>query len=139
MITLKYFDYSIKCILLTVLFVLNLAVEADAYDTKSNRQNSVRVDVRPIQLHPGKPAKFEVRMNTHSGDLGQDIVAVSTLKDDQGREYRPTNWRGSPPGGHHRKGVLEFPVLDGTPASITLVIRQVADVPERIYEWTVEH
>ncbi len=138
MITLKYFDYSIKFILLTVLFGLNLAVEADAYDTKSNRQNSVRVDVRPIQLHPGKPARFEVRMNTHSGDLGQDIVAASTLKDDQGRKYQPTNWQGSPPGGHHRKGVLEFPVLDGTPASITLVIRQVADVPERIYKWTVE-
>ena len=138
MITLKYFDYSIKFILLTVLFVLNLAVEADAYDTKSNRQNSVRVDVRPIQLHPGKPARFEVRMNTHSGDLGQDIVAASTLKDDQGRKYQPTNWQGSPPGGHHRKGVLEFPALDGAPASITLVIRQVADVPERIYKWTVE-
>jgi hypothetical protein len=96
MITLKYFDYSIKFILLTVLFGLNLAVEADAYDTKSNRQNSVRVDVRPIQLHPGKPARFEVRMNTHSGDLGQDIVAASSLKDDQGRKYQPTNWQGSP-------------------------------------------
>jgi hypothetical protein len=135
---LKYFDYSIKFILLTVLFVLNLAVEADAYDTKSNRQNQVRVDVQPIQLFPGKPAKFEVRMNTHSGDLGQDIVAVCTLKDDQGRIYQPTSWQGSPPGGHHRKGMLEFPVLDGTPASITLVIRQIADVPTRIFEWKVE-
>ena len=138
MITLKYFDYSIKFILLTVLFLLNLAVEVDAYDTKSNRQNSVRVDVRPIQLFPGKPARFEVRMNAHAGDLDQDIVAVSTLTDDQGRNYRPTNWKGSPPGGHHRKGVLEFPVLDGTPVSIILVIREIANVPERIYEWTVE-
>lgn len=138
MITLKYFDYSIKFILLTVLFLLNLAVEAGAYDTKSNRQNSVRVDVRPIQLHPGKPVRFEVRMNSHSGDLGQDIVAVSTLKDNQGREYQPTNWQGSPPGGHHRKGVLEFPVLDGTPALIILVIREIANVPERVYEWTIK-
>ena len=78
-------------------------------------------------------------MNSHSGDLSQDIVAVSTLKDNQGREYRPTNWQGSPPGGHHRKGVLEFPALDGAPVSITLVIRQIANVPERIFVWTVEH
>jgi hypothetical protein len=34
--------------------------------------------------------------------------------------------------------VLEFPVLDGTPASITLVIRRIADVPTRIFEWEVE-
>jgi hypothetical protein len=136
---LKYFDFSLIYILIPFSFLVGLTIDAEAYKTKANSQNQVRVDVQPIQLFSGKPARFEIRMNSHSGDLGQDIVAVSTLKDNQGRKYRPTNWQGSPPGGHHRKGVLEFPALDGAPASITLVIRQIANVPERIFVWTVEH
>ena len=135
---LRYLDYSLSYILITFSLLVSLTIDAEAYKAKANNQNQVRVDVRPTQLFPGKPARFEIRMNSHSGDLGQDMVSVSTLKDNQGREYRPTNWQGSPPGGHHRKGVLEFPVLDGSPVSITLVIRQIAKVPERIFEWTVE-
>ena len=84
---------------LIVLFFVILAFDASAYKTKSSKENRVRVDVRPVQLLPGKPAKFEIRMNTHSGDLSQDLLAVCTLKDSSGREYRPINWDGSPPGG----------------------------------------
>jgi hypothetical protein len=124
--------------LLIVLFLVNLAVDAAAYETKSNKQNRVRVDVRPVQLEPGKPARFEVRMNTHSEELSQDMLAVVTLKDNKGREYQATNWVGSPPGGHHLSGVLEFPELDGNPESITLVIRLIADGPDRTFKWSVK-
>jgi hypothetical protein len=124
--------------ILIVLFLANLAIDAAAYKTKSNKQNSVRVDVRPVQLLPGKPAKFEIRMNTHSEDLSQDLVAACTLKDNSGREYNPTSWDGSPPGGHHRSGVLEFSELGEGAESITLVIREVANVPERIFNWSIE-
>ena len=120
------------------LFLVHLAVDASAYKAQSNNQNSVRVDVRPVQLLPGKPAKFEIQMNTHSGDLSQDLVAACILKDNSGREYRATNWNGSPPGGHHRSGVLEFPELGDSAQSITLVIREVADVPERVFNWAIE-
>ena len=47
-----------------VAFAAGSAVHAGAYEIKSNRENRVRVDVRPVQLIPGQPAKFEVRMNT---------------------------------------------------------------------------
>jgi hypothetical protein len=77
-------------------------------------------------------------MNTHTVDLVEDMTAVCTLKDDQGREYHPVSWNGAPPGGHHRKGVLEFPALDGSTKSVTLVIRNVGGVPERAFEWKVE-
>lgn len=138
MITLKYRKIPQIVSLMTMLFLVTLAADAAAYKAKSNKENSVRVDVRPVQLLPGKPAKFEIRMNTHSGDLGQDLVAVCTLKDNSGREYRPTGWDGSPPGGHHRSGVLEFSELGEGVESITLVIREVADVPERVFNWSVE-
>ncbi|UCE55208.1 MAG: hypothetical protein JSV31_07135 [Desulfobacterales bacterium] len=137
MMTLKRFKIGQIVALTMVLYLLGLAAEADAYKMKSNRQNRVRVDVRPVQLVAGKPAKFEVRMNTHSVSLNQDLVAVCILKDNQGREYQPMNWQGSPPGGHHRQGVLEFPTLDGNPTSIILVIRDIAEVPERTFRWSI--
>ena len=117
---------------------VGLAVDAGAYEMRSNRENRVRVDVKPVQLAPGHPARFEVRMNTHSEALGEDMVAVSTLKDNEGREYHATAWQGSAPGGHHRKGVLEFPDLGENTASITLIIKGIANVPERIFEWPIE-
>jgi len=138
MITLKHLKISHFVSLVIILFLVNLAADASAYKTKSNKENRVRVDVRPVQLLPGEPAKFEIRMNTHSGDLSQDLVAVCTLKDNSGREYRPTSWDGSPPGGHHRSGVLEFSELGEGAESITLVIREVANVPERVFNWSVE-
>ena len=117
---------------------IGLAVNVGAYEMRSNRENRVRVDVKPVQLVPGQPARFEVRMNTHSEALGEDMVAVSTLKDNKGREYQATAWQGSAPGGHHRKGVLEFQDLRDNTASIILTIKGIANVPERIFEWTVE-
>ena len=138
MITLKHLKIFHFISLVLMLCLVNLAADAHAYKTKSNKENRVRVDVRPVQLLPGKPAKFEIRMNTHSGDLSQDLVAVCTLKDSSGREYKPINWDGSPPGGHHRSGVLEFSKLGEGAESITLMIREVANVPERIFNWNVE-
>jgi len=121
-----------------ILIILGLALDAGAYEQKSSRENSVRVDAVPVQLASGLQAKFEIRMNTHSVDLSQDMIAVSTLKDDKGKEYSPVNWKGSPPGSHHRSGVLEFPALEGNPQSITLTIRNIAKVPERIFEWKID-
>lgn len=133
-------SYSLRQVLtvLTLLSVFGLASDAEAYKSITSRKNGVTVDVKPLQFAPGKPAKFEVRMNTHSVNLSQDMVASSKLKDDQGREYRPVTWQGPPPGGHHRRGVLEFPTLEGSPKSVTLVIRNIGAVPERTFEWKVE-
>jgi hypothetical protein len=124
--------------LVIVAVAAGLTVDAGAYEMRSNGENRVRVDVKPVQLVPGQTAKFEVRMNSHSETLGEDMVAVSSLKDSAGRVYQATAWQGSEPGGHHRKGVLEFPELGNNTESITLIIRKVAKVPERTFEWSVE-
>jgi len=124
--------------IVTLIIVMGLALTADAYERKSSRDKRVRIDVIPVQLASGRPAKFEVRMNTHSVDFTQDMVAVSILKDDNGNTYRAMIWNGSPPGGHHRSGVLEFPSLKGNPNAITLFIRDIANVSERIFEWKLK-
>ena len=130
--------YGIFGIAALAIIAVGLAIDVGAYEMRSNRENSVRVDVKPLQLVPGQPARFEVRMNTHSEPLEEDMVAVSSLKDNTGRVYQATAWQGSEPGAHHRKGVLEFPALEDNPESITLIIRKVAKVPERTFAWSVE-
>ena len=136
--TIKRISLTHVLAVATLVIIMGLALEASAYESKSNRKNSVRVDVKPVQIAPDRSVKFEVRMSTHSVELDQDIVALSTLKDNNGHKYRPVGWNGSPPGGHHRKGVLEFPVLEGRFNAVTLVIRDIANVPERIFKWDVE-
>jgi hypothetical protein len=83
-------------------------------------------------------------MNTHSVDLdGYDLGQLAVLRTDLGQEVRPSGWD-APKGGHHRAGRLVFPdkAEDGTPVlgpevrGLTLVIREVAGVPERSFEWT---
>ena len=135
---LKPYSQLLVLCLVTLTTMLVWVLDASAYDTKSNRENRVRVDVRPVKLNPGEPARFEVRMSTHSVNLSQDMVTAAICRDDQGREYRPLSWQGSPPGGHHRSGVLEFPALEGDPKGITLVIKNIANVPERNFEWKLE-
>ena len=125
-------------ILIAFIAPIGVALDAAAFETKSNRENGVRVDVTPVEFAPGKPARFQIRISSHSGDLSQDMVEVSMLRDDKGQEYRPVGWEGSPPGGHHRRGVLEFPSFEGKSKKITLIVRDIANVPERLFEWKIK-
>jgi hypothetical protein len=125
-------------VIMIILLVMGVALEAWAYKRISNRKNSVSVDVVPVQLAFGQQVKFDVRMSTHSVELSQDMVAVSLLKDSNGQEYRPENWKGSPPGGHHRSGTLVFPAIKGSPNSVTLIVKEIAKVPERTFTWKVK-
>ena len=90
-----------------------------------------------VALSPNKPAGFKIRLNTHSGDLGQDLTLVAELRDDQGRSYKALEWRGSPPGGHHRSGDLRFEALHDTAREVTLIIREVGGVDERAFSWKI--
>jgi hypothetical protein len=110
---------------------------AIAFDVQTNDESAVRVDVKPVSLVAGKPAVFEIRLNTHSVNLSYDMVEISSLQDGEGKIYKAVEWKGSPLGGHHRRGILEFPNLEGTPQSVKLVIRGVAGVPERSFEWKI--
>jgi hypothetical protein len=132
------FKASPALALLVSLAFFGLVSEAMGYESKSSWENMVQVEVKPVQLTAGKPVSFLISMNTHSVDLSQDLTAVATLKDDQGREYKPLTWQGSSPGGHHRSGTLAFPALAGNAKSVTLIIRQIADVPERSFQWQLE-
>lgn len=114
-----------------------IAVKAGTvgFEVKSSSGGSVVVDVKPTALAPGKPAEFDVAMNTHSVDLSDDMVKIAVLRDDKGKEYKPTAWDGPGGGGHHREGRLKFPALAGEPKYVELVLTGIAKVPERTFRW----
>ena len=124
--------------IITFIAVAVGAINAQTYNRQSSKENSVRVDALPIQLIIGKSMIFDIKMNTHSVELDSDLVADSLVRDDSGVEYKALKWDGTPPGDHHRSGTIEFPVLKGTPKSVTLIIKGVSKVPERIFKWILE-
>ncbi|MEW6635392.1 MAG: hypothetical protein AB1425_01105 [Actinomycetota bacterium] len=88
---------------------------------------------------------FDVTMDTHSVNLDSyDLRKQAVLRNDRGQEVRARAWD-APKGGHHREGTLSFPekTADGEDLigpdtrKIELVIRDVAGVPERSFEWSL--
>jgi len=105
--------------------------------TKSNEGGAVTVEVTPTALQVGKPLTFEIAMNTHSVDLSDDMTRIVILRDDAGKEYTPTAWEGGEAGGHHRSGTLTFAAPTSKPKYVVLVVKGLAQVPERVFRWDV--
>lgn len=85
---------------------------------------------------------FDVVLDTHSVDLDAiDLRQLAVLRVD-GVEVQPASWD-APKGGHHREGTLAFPdtstdgraLIGADTISVELVIRDVAGVAERTYQW----
>lgn len=108
------------------------------YEMQSSSENAVTVEVTPLNLaNGGNSLDFEVVFNTHSVNLDFDPLAISVLRDDQGREYPAISWDGAGAGGHHRSGKLRFKVPDYATTSIEVVLKGVANVPERVFHWSL--
>ncbi|MDV3277183.1 MAG: hypothetical protein LYZ69_01790 [Nitrososphaerales archaeon] len=101
---------------------------------KGSDANGLSVTVTPAPLAIGKNTSFDIKMDTHVGDLSFDLTRTAYLQDGNGTKYIPLQWSGSPPGGHHREGILVFPPLTDRPASITLVLGNLYGA-ERIFTW----
>ena len=105
---------------------------------QSHDGGAVTIDVE-WQGEESNSLVFSVAMNTHSVDLDHyDLGELSVLRDDTGNEYHPTSWE-SAPGGHHRRGILHFPLPDsliqGEAEYVEMVIRDVAGIETRIMKW----
>jgi len=96
----------------------------------------VMVAVQPVDLSSGAGSwNFDVTLNTHVHPLEQDLTRVSVLVDANGAKHAPLAWKGDPPGGHHRKGVLEFAPVSGSPAYVELQMRGVGGPAVRKFRW----
>ncbi|MBI2546404.1 hypothetical protein HYV81_04445 [Candidatus Woesearchaeota archaeon] len=84
---------------------------------QTSSQNNVDFTVTPVSS-----SEFKVSINTHSVELDFDVTKIALLYDDLEDAYQPVSWEGSPPGGHHREGILSFPDINQQAKSIKLVI-----------------
>jgi hypothetical protein len=120
------------------LMALAIALGAVAAETRTSNAGGVVVRVTPARLAPGAATwDFEVVFETHTVQLAGDPAQFSVLLDPQGRTHAALRWDGDPPGGHHRKGVLRFKPVQPAPATVTLKMRGIGGVPERIFTWSI--
>ncbi len=103
--------------------------------SKTDTREEVSFKVTPLDFSFNKPVEFEIRIDTHSGSLDFDLSKISILEDEKGNKYQPLFFQGSPPGGHHRSGTLFFPKLEILPKKIKLTIKDIVNLPPRVFEW----
>jgi hypothetical protein len=109
---------------------------APALPARNSDEAGVRVVVTPKALGPGVTVwEFDVVMDTHTKPLTDDLAKVAALVDGAGHRYVPVAWQGDPPGGHHRKGVLQFAAPAELPKSIELQISGIGGVGSRTFRW----
>lgn len=98
----------------------------------------IKVTVAPQNLAAkARTWDFEVTLETHTQPLNDDLAGVSALVAD-GKQYAPMDWKGAPPGGHHRKGSLRFGAISPQPSSLELQIRLSGDSAPRSFSWKLK-
>jgi len=134
-IAIVSFSFFLVSLETTNLAAVTVDVVQFDLSAKINSENSVSIEVEPIDFSFNKPIRFDVSISTHQGSLDFDLTKISHLEDDKGNIYQPLSWEGSPPGGHHRSGTLIFPGLSAKIRFIKLIIKNVNNVPERVFKW----
>ena len=134
--------WLISAVLVVAIQGTAVAAAQSLAGTVTNDAGQVIVSATPIAAVD--EIAFTVVLDTHVVNLdGYDLVQLAVLRTADGREIAPTRWD-APAGGHHREGILAFPLTfeDGTavldPGSnrITVVVRDIAGVPERQLLWS---
>jgi hypothetical protein len=118
-----------------------LAASAFAAQLAAQRSSSggVTVAVTPQNLvASAKSWDFKVVLDTHSGELNDDLVKAATLIDDKGGRHAPVKWEGAGPGGHHREGTLKFNAVTPTPTTIELRITRAGEAAPRSFRWQLK-
>ncbi len=99
----------------------------------------VTVAVTPQNLSTGaKIWDFKIVLDTHSGELSDDLVKTATLLDGKGGRHAPIRWEGAGPGGHHREGTLRFNAVTPPPESVELRIQRSGESKARSFRWELK-
>lgn len=124
---------SMNRILVCVAWLGITSAAAAPLPMQSTTMSGVTVKATPLVV-AGERWEFEIVLETHSGDLGDDLVKSAILTTDE-ETSRPLEWRGDPPGGHHRKGVLTFRVVNPGAARVGLTIVRPGETEPRAFRW----
>ena len=114
-------------------------VAAAELATQNSSDRGVTVAVTPQDLSAGaKTWDFKIVLDTHSGDLSDDLLKTAVLLDGTGTQHVPVAWDGAAPGGHHREGVLKFKPVSPAPATIELQIKRAGEAKPRSFNWQLK-
>src|SRR5262249_29225549 len=121
--------FGLGLLLFTLLLVAQSLAAAPAL-TRTHSGGGVTTKVTYLNPEGTEDARFEISLDTHSVDVDTyDLKTLSSLRDDTGKTYQPSNVenKGS---GHHRQLVLVF--LKPSPGSkrLELVIKDIAGIKE---------
>jgi len=107
-----------------------------AFSPQTNSEGEVDIKVTPVTLIPNQKPSFKISFDTHSVELDSDIPQNSVLTDNNNSFSNPS-WEGSPPGGHHRSGILTFNKPLKKTESISLVLKNISNIQERKFTWNL--
>jgi hypothetical protein len=111
---------------------------AASHTTRTNSGGGVIVKVTPLDLKASGDLRFEVVLDTHSVDLdAYDLKRLIVLRDGAANVYHPTSVE-SKGSGHHRTPTVSFASPSNGNKNIELVIKGIAGVKERIFQWQLE-
>jgi len=119
-----------------VIAISNAAELGYAPQVSNERQIKITATLQSIAKE-AKTWDFEVSLETHTHALS-DVLENSSVLIADGKQYKPVGWEGSPPGGHHRKGLLRFKAIAPQPASVELQIRLIGDPSPRSFKWRLK-
>jgi hypothetical protein len=119
------------------LFGSHLSVCCARLDRSEQRCGRGARDRDSEVLAPGaKVWEFDIAMDTYTKPLIENLAQAAVLMDDAGRRcYTPRSWQGDPPGGHHRKGILQFTGPAERPATVELQIVGIGSPATRTFRW----
>ena len=126
--------YPLSLFFACLLALLGTSVTAAPLAMQSSTVSGVTIKATPTAV-TGERWSFEIELETHSGDLSDDLVKSASLAADDGAALSPLDWRGDPPGGHHRKGTLEFRAVGPPSAHIELKILRAGEPAPRVFGW----
>jgi len=124
-----------SAIMIMVMF-LAVGVQQSLAGDMTRKNSEGKVTMRVTYENPGMPGpEFSLQMDTHSVDLDQyDLSRHSVIVDKDGKEQKG-KWSVLKGGGHHVSGKLTFEEALVGKGKVVLIIRDVAGVSERKFEW----
>jgi hypothetical protein len=132
---------NLKSAFVACLLAAAVALPAAAAElsTQKSTDRGVTVAVTPQDLSSNaKTWDFKIVLDTHSGDLSDDLLKTAVLLDGTGTQHVPVAWDGAAPGGHHREGVLRFKPVTPQPAAIELRIARPGEPGPRSFRWQLK-
>ena len=132
---------SLKRVALVCLLAAAIVLPAAAAELGVQKSSSggVTVAVTPQNLvASAKSWDFKVVLDSHSGELNDDLVKTATLIDDKGGRHAPVKWEGAGPGGHHREGTLSFSAIAPRPGAVELQIQRLGESKPRSFRWQLK-